>query len=73
MLSLLHSGGLKNTGIILEPHLLSKLGSLVNQPQNMCSIQNWVSDLFWKQLDLNYPDISDAMVRFNFKLLPSRH
>ncbi|WZY75124.1 hypothetical protein YC2023_021508 [Brassica napus] len=26
------------------------------------SIQNWVSDLFWKQLDLNYPDMSDAMV-----------
>ncbi|CAN7121582.1 unnamed protein product [Brassica rapa subsp. narinosa] len=30
------------------------------------SIQNWVSDLFWKQLDLNYPDISDAMVHHGF-------
>lgn len=27
-----------------------------------CSIQNWVEDLFWKQLDLNYPDMPDAMV-----------
>ncbi|KAI3879644.1 hypothetical protein MKX03_004404, partial [Papaver bracteatum] len=24
-------------------------------------IQNWVEDLFWKQLDLNYPGIPDAM------------
>ncbi|KAF2539220.1 hypothetical protein F2Q68_00022424 [Brassica cretica] len=30
------------------------------------SIQNWVSDLFWKQLDLNYPDMSDAMVHHGF-------
>jgi hypothetical protein len=33
------------------------------------SIQNWVSDLFWKQLDLNYPDMPDAMVHFNNKYL----
>lgn len=26
------------------------------------SIQNWIEDLFWKQLDLNYPEVSDAMV-----------
>lgn len=26
------------------------------------SIQNWVEDLFWKQLDLNYPGMPDAMV-----------
>jgi hypothetical protein len=30
------------------------------------SIQNWVSDLFWKQLDLNYPDMPDAMVHHGF-------
>lgn len=27
-----------------------------------CSIQNWIEDLFWKQLDLNYPGMPDAMV-----------
>lgn len=27
------------------------------------SIQNWIEDLFWKQLDLNYPGMPDAMVR----------
>lgn len=27
-----------------------------------CSIQNWIEDLFWKQLDLNYPEMPDAMV-----------
>lgn len=26
------------------------------------SIQNWIQDLFWKQLDLGYPDTPDAMV-----------
>jgi hypothetical protein len=30
------------------------------------SVQNWVEDLFWKQLDLNYPDILDAMVHHGF-------
>ncbi|MQL96699.1 hypothetical protein Taro_029381 [Colocasia esculenta] len=30
------------------------------------SIQNWVEDLFWKQLDLNYPEVSDAMVHHGF-------
>ncbi|VVB15096.1 unnamed protein product [Arabis nemorensis] len=30
------------------------------------SIQNWVEDLFWKQLDLNYPDMPDAMVHHGF-------
>ncbi|XP_074307139.1 lipase-like [Silene latifolia] len=30
------------------------------------SIQNWVEDLYWKQLDLNYPDMSDAMVHHGF-------
>lgn len=26
------------------------------------SIQNWVQDLYWKQLDINYPGMDDAMV-----------
>ncbi|KAI5650685.1 hypothetical protein M9H77_36690 [Catharanthus roseus] len=30
------------------------------------SIQNWVEDLHWKQLDLNYPGIDDAMVHHGF-------
>nr|XP_029124053.1 uncharacterized protein LOC105057718 isoform X3 [Elaeis guineensis] len=30
------------------------------------SIQNWIQDLFWKQLDLNYPDTPDAMVHHGF-------
>ncbi|KAI9123061.1 hypothetical protein K1719_005950 [Acacia pycnantha] len=30
------------------------------------SIQNWVEDLFWKQLDINYPGMSDAMVHLGF-------
>ncbi|KAG6496087.1 hypothetical protein ZIOFF_043935 [Zingiber officinale] len=30
------------------------------------SIRNWIQDLFWKQLDLNYPDMPDAMVHHGF-------
>ncbi|XVF28387.1 hypothetical protein REPUB_Repub15cG0025300 [Reevesia pubescens] len=30
------------------------------------SIQNWVEDLFWKELDLNYPGMPDAMVHHGF-------
>lgn len=30
------------------------------------SIQNWIEDLFWKQLDLQYPDMPDAMVHHGF-------
>lgn len=30
------------------------------------SIQNWVEDLYWKQLDLRYPDMPDAMVHHGF-------
>lgn len=26
------------------------------------SIMNWIEDLYWKQLDLNYPGMDDAMV-----------
>ncbi|KAL8162805.1 hypothetical protein V2J09_014294 [Rumex salicifolius] len=27
------------------------------------NLKNWVEDLYWKQLDLNYPGMSDAMVQ----------
>ncbi|XP_010666399.2 probable feruloyl esterase A isoform X2 [Beta vulgaris subsp. vulgaris] len=30
------------------------------------SIQNWVEDLYWKQLDLDYPDMPEAMVHHGF-------
>ncbi|KMZ69273.1 Lipase [Zostera marina] len=30
------------------------------------SIRNWVENLSWKQLDLNYPDMPDAMVHHGF-------
>ncbi|KAG6529827.1 hypothetical protein ZIOFF_012041 [Zingiber officinale] len=30
------------------------------------SIRNWIEDLLWKQLDLNYPDMPDAMVHHGF-------
>lgn len=30
------------------------------------SIQNWVEDLYWKQLDLNYPDMPGSMVHHGF-------
>ncbi|XP_042064352.1 lipase-like [Salvia splendens] len=30
------------------------------------SIQNWVEDLFWKQLDINYPGVDGAMVHHGF-------
>ena len=26
------------------------------------SIQNWIEDLLWKQLDLDYPGLPEAMV-----------
>ncbi|PKA57650.1 Phospholipase A(1) DAD1, chloroplastic [Apostasia shenzhenica] len=30
------------------------------------SIQNWIEDLYWKQLDLNYPGLPGAMVHHGF-------
>ncbi|KAI4378907.1 hypothetical protein MLD38_016326 [Melastoma candidum] len=30
------------------------------------SIENWIDDLYWKQLDLNYPGMPDAMVHHGF-------
>ncbi|KAL5541803.1 hypothetical protein UlMin_009513 [Ulmus minor] len=30
------------------------------------SIQNWIEDLYWKQLDVNYPGMPDAMVHHGF-------
>lgn len=33
---------------------------------NEHSIQNWIEDLYWKQLDLNYPGMPNAMVHHGF-------
>ncbi|CAM8976269.1 unnamed protein product [Rhodiola kirilowii] len=33
------------------------------------SIQNWIEDLYWKQLDISYPGMPDAMVHHGFYLL----
>ncbi|CAN0855906.1 unnamed protein product [Linum grandiflorum] len=30
------------------------------------SLQNWIEDLYWKQLDLDYPGMPDAMVHHGF-------
>ncbi|CAA3014605.1 lipase [Olea europaea var. sylvestris] len=30
------------------------------------SIQNWVEDLYWKQLDIDYPGVDNAMVHHGF-------
>lgn len=30
------------------------------------SIQNWIEDLYWKQLDIEYPGMEDAMVHHGF-------
>lgn len=30
------------------------------------SVQNWIEDLFWKQLDIKYPGMPDAMVHRGF-------
>lgn len=30
------------------------------------SMRNWIEDLFWKQLDLNYPGVQGAMVHHGF-------
>lgn len=32
----------------------------------ICSIQNWIEDLFWKQLDFDYPDCSGGKVHHGF-------
>ncbi|KAL6500020.1 hypothetical protein OROGR_027930 [Orobanche gracilis] len=30
------------------------------------SVQNWVEDLFWKQLNTSYPRVEDAKVHHGF-------
>ncbi|KAF3782271.1 Lipase [Nymphaea thermarum] len=51
---------------LLYVSLVLKLLSLTLYNDNQCSLQNWIEDLFWKQLDLNYPGMHDAMVHHGF-------
>jgi hypothetical protein len=36
---------------------------------NWHSVSNWIEDLFWKQLDVTYPGMPDAMVTPLLKFL----
>nr|CAB3492166.1 unnamed protein product [Digitaria exilis] len=33
------------------------------------SVSNWIEDLFWKQLDVTYPGMPDAMVKFGSQVV----
>ncbi|RWR94122.1 lipase [Cinnamomum micranthum f. kanehirae] len=49
------------------PYCYYNFISLVTyNPDSVKCIQNWIEDLFWKQLDLNYPGMPDAMVHCGF-------
>ena len=37
------------------------------------SIQNWIEDLFWKQLDLDYPGMPEAKVSMVFVIMMKLH
>ncbi|XP_009606863.1 lipase-like isoform X1 [Nicotiana tabacum] len=37
------------------------------------SLQNWIEDLYWKQLDIDYPGVEGAMVRVHHGFYSSYH
>lgn len=41
----------------------------LNNIYYVCSIQNWIEDLFWKQLDFDYPGCTDGKVHVAIVLL----
>lgn len=52
--------------IFVSPIILLIYNPLISWIYGMtasCSLQNWIEDLYWKQLDINYPGMDDAMVR----------
>ena len=50
----------------MPPHFCSLEMLLINGLVIACySIQNWIEDLYWKQLDINYPGMPDTMVCAN--------
>ncbi|PSR85156.1 Lipase like [Actinidia chinensis var. chinensis] len=42
------------------------LNAIVIAFRGSASIMNWIEDLYWKQLDLKYPGMPDAMVHHGF-------
>lgn len=53
--------------IVADSILVLNLSSKSWKPVNtnillFCSMQNWAEDLYFKELDLNYPGVTDAMV-----------
>ncbi|OIV91940.1 hypothetical protein TanjilG_23201 [Lupinus angustifolius] len=49
-------------GVAEDPHAII----IAFRGTNEHSLQNWVEDLYWKQHDINYPGMDDAMVHRGF-------
>ncbi|CAJ2658587.1 unnamed protein product [Trifolium pratense] len=49
-------------GVAEDPHAII----IAFRGTNGHSLQNWIEDLYWKQHEINYPDMDDAMVHRGF-------
>ncbi|KAK7331334.1 hypothetical protein VNO77_25556 [Canavalia gladiata] len=49
-------------GVAEDPHAII----IAFRGTNEHSLQNWIEDLYWKQHDINYPGMADAMVHRGF-------
>ncbi|RDX69141.1 hypothetical protein CR513_51782, partial [Mucuna pruriens] len=49
-------------GVAEDPHAII----IAFRGTNEHSLQNWIEDLYWKQHDINYPGMDDAMVHRGF-------
>ncbi|KAL5150929.1 Lipase [Glycine soja] len=49
-------------GVADDPHAII----IAFRGTNEHSLQNWIEDLYWKQHDINYPGMDDAMVHRGF-------
>ncbi|QCD77010.1 triacylglycerol lipase [Vigna unguiculata] len=49
-------------GVAEDPHAII----IAFRGTNEHSLQNWIEDLYWKQHDINYPGMGDAMVHRGF-------
>ncbi|CAN1149935.1 unnamed protein product [Linum perenne] len=49
-----------------EHSLIGDCALTLVEQLDLGSLQNWVEDLYWKQLDLDYPGMPDAMVHHGF-------
>uniref|UniRef100_A0A7C9CJ83 Triacylglycerol lipase n=2 Tax=Opuntia streptacantha TaxID=393608 RepID=A0A7C9CJ83_OPUST len=52
--------------VIIHLTMFALTGYMLTVMYIVNSIQNWIEDLYWKQLDLKYPDMPDAMVHHGF-------